>query len=167
MPSVVTATGAIIGSYTDASGVTHGFIRSRGGNITTFDAPDSTSTTPTDSTPGDVITGWYGDTFGIPHGFIRARDGSITSFDAPPGFAVLGSTYVPGAPPPSINPTGTIAGIYGAPSPNFVTHGFMRSPDGTLTTVDFPGASQTEVLGINPAGAIVGDYSDATRVYQG
>src|SRR5262249_40824885 len=107
MPSVVTATGAIIGSYTDASGVTHGFIRSRGGNITTFDAPDSTSTTPTDSTPGDVITGWYSDTFGIPHGFIRARDGSITSFDAPPGFAVLGSTYVPGAPPPSINPTGT------------------------------------------------------------
>ena len=47
--------------------------------------------------------------------------------------------------------------MYGAPFPNFVTHGFLRSPDGSFTTVDFPGASVTEVLAINPAGAIVGE----------
>ena len=55
VPSAVTATGVIIGSYVDASGVTHGFVRSRGGNFTTFDVPDSTSTTPTDINPGGVI----------------------------------------------------------------------------------------------------------------
>jgi len=167
VPSAITATGVIIGSYVDANGVTHGFLRSRGGNFTTFDVPDSTSTTPTDINPAGVITGWYNDTFGNLHGFIRARDGSITSFDAPPGFDILGSPYGPGAPPPSINPSGTIAGMYGAAFPNFVTHGFLRSSDGKLTTVDFPGASNTEVLAINPAGVIVGDFSDAVSGYQG
>ena len=112
VPSAITSTGLIIGSYFDASGVTHGFLRSRGGNFTTFDVPNSTSTTPTNITPGRVITGWYSDTFGNQHGFVRARDGSITSFDAPPGFDILGSPYVPGAPPPSINPAGAIVGDF-------------------------------------------------------
>ena len=47
----------ITGSYTDASGVTHGFLRRPGGTFTTFDVPGSTSTTATSITPGGVITG--------------------------------------------------------------------------------------------------------------
>ena len=34
------------GSYVDASGVTHGFLRTLGGSFTTIDPPGSTSTTP-------------------------------------------------------------------------------------------------------------------------
>src|SRR5215469_13092455 len=92
-PGAITASGAIIGSYTDAGGVTHGFLRTPGGAFTTFDVPGSTSTTATSITPGGVITGWYSDTIGTLHGFLRSSGGSITSFDAPPGFNIFGSIY--------------------------------------------------------------------------
>jgi hypothetical protein len=167
LPSAIIATRMIIGSYVDESGVTHGFLRKRGGSFTTFDVPGSSSTTPTDVTSSGVITGWYSDQVGNPHGFIRARDGSITSFNAPPGYNILGSIYFPGGPPPSINPAGTIAGSYASPFPNFVEHGFLRTADGCFTTIDYPGATFTEALAINPAGVIVGDFCNDVTCYQG
>ena len=92
--------------------------------------------------------------------------GNITSFDAPPGSNILGSiSGNPSGPPPSINPAGAIAGTYVDPSG--VEHGFVRTPDGTFTTIDFPGAFSTEVLAINPAGEIVGDFSNAVTFFQG
>ena len=161
-PGGITASGVIIGSYTDASGVTHGFLRTPGGAFTTFDVPGSTYTTATSITPGGVITGYYGTAIGGTNGFVRALDGSITTFDAPLGFGILGSIYNGGSQPPSINPAGTIAGTYsGFPSGNFEEHGFVRTPDGTFTTFDIPvGSTYTEALAINPAGMITGDYCD-------
>ncbi len=46
-----------------------------------------------------------------------------------------------------------------------VYHGFLRTPDGTITTFDAPGAGTgpfqgTFPLGINQAGAIRDDYID-------
>ena len=155
----------IIGSYVDASGVTHGFLRTPSGSFTTIDVPGSTFTTPTSITPGGVIIGWYGDASGGTHGFLRALDGSITSFDAPPGGFIVGSFYILGGPPPSVNPAGDIAGTYFDAS--FVEHGFLRTRDGTFTTIDFPGAFFTEVLAINPAGVIVGDFCNAVTCFQG
>ena len=167
LPSAVTAGGVIIGSYNDASGMTHGFLRKRNGSFTTFDVPGAASTSPTDVTPGGVITGWYSDEVGNVHGFVRARDGSTTSFDAPAGFNILGSMYVPGGPPPSINPAGAIAGSYTSSLPDFTGHGFLRAPEGSFTTIDYPGASFTEVIAINPAGVIVGDFCNDVTCYQG
>jgi probable HAF family extracellular repeat protein len=40
-------------------------------------------------------------------------------------------------------------------------HGFLRRPNGTVTTIDIPGASNTTVYGINNRGAVVGAYSGA------
>ena len=57
-PIAITPTGVIIGSYVDASGVTHGFLRTPSGSFTTIDVPGSTATTPTGITPGGVIIGW-------------------------------------------------------------------------------------------------------------
>ena len=45
-PSAITPSGVIIGSYVDASGVTHGFLRTPSGSFTTIDVPGSTFTTP-------------------------------------------------------------------------------------------------------------------------
>ena len=54
-----------------------------------------------------------------------------------------------------INPGGVIVGTYvGAACQHF--HGFLRSPDGTFTTIDLPGASDTDPNAINPAGVITG-----------
>ena len=164
-PSAITPTRVIIGSYGDASGVTHGFLRTPSGSFTTIDVPGSPLTTPTGITPGGVIIGWYGDASGVKHGFLRARDGSITSFDAPPGGFIIGYLYTLGGPPPSVNPAGDIAGTYVDASG--VEHGFLRTRDGTFTTIDFPGAFFTEALAINPAGVIVGDFCNAVTCFQG
>jgi hypothetical protein len=125
-PSAITPGGVIIGSYVDASGVTHGFLRARDGSITSFDVPGSTSTTPTSVTPGGVIIGWYGDASGVTHGFLRTPSGSFTTID-PPGSTF---TYATG-----ITPGGVIIGWYNDASG--VTHGFLRARDGSITSFDY------------------------------
>lgn len=54
-------------------------------------------------------------------------------------------------------------------------HGFLRTPNGTITTFDAPGAGTgsgqgtfvSTIEGINPAGAISGIYTDANGVFHG
>ena len=88
---------------------------------------------------------------------MRASDGVIITFDA------LGTRDTQSV---GINPAGTIAGIYFDASS--VSHGFVRAPNGAITTFDAPGAGTrpgqgTGGLGgaINPAGTIAGNYIDA------
>ena len=95
------------------------------------------------------------------HGFIRTAGGTFTSFDAPSG-NILNSIYTGFGTPPSINPAGVIAGTYSDSS--FTEHGFLREGNGTLTTIDVPGSTFTEVLAINPAGTITGDFGCTTTV---
>src|SRR6267378_210988 len=64
--------------------------------------------------------------------------------------------------PTSINAEGAITGSYD--DANFVLHGFLRSPHGTITTFDPPGSKGdpfgpgTGVAAINGAGEITGAY---------
>src|SRR5437868_590382 len=80
--------GAIVGFYTDASDVLHGYVRVPGGTITTFDAPGA-GTGPgqgTDCTainPEGKISGIYVDASDVVHGYVRAPNGAITTFDVP------------------------------------------------------------------------------------
>ena len=46
-------------------------------------------------------------------------------------------------------------------------HGFVRKPNGTITTFDAPGSVDTAAASINPAGQITGSYFDANRVGHG
>jgi hypothetical protein len=53
-----------------------------------------------------------------------------------------------------------------------VYHGFVRAPGGTFTTFDVPGAGTaanqgTFPSGINDAGAVTGNYTDADNVNHG
>lgn len=83
---------------------------------------------------------------------------TFTTFD-PPGS--LGTS------PVSINPAGHIVGNYYDLSNS---HGFLRVPNGALTTIDAPGAVScaetypcgTSVSFITPQGMIVGTYFDAS-----
>jgi hypothetical protein len=68
------------------------------------------------------------------------------------------------------NPADAITGFY--IDANGVYHGFLRTPDGTFTTFDAPGAGTktgqgTSSASINPEGAIAGDYADASNVNHG
>jgi hypothetical protein len=67
----------------------------------------------------------------------------------------------------AINPAGAITGFYFDAGDTI--HGFLRSPDGTIGTIDVPGAGTGPGQGTNPfsitsGGAIAGRYADANIV---
>jgi uncharacterized membrane protein len=57
--------------------------------------------------------------------------------------------------PLDINNRGEIVGLYNS-APDGHRHGFLRSADGSYTTIDFPGSTATNADAINPRGDIVG-----------
>lgn len=59
--------------------------------------------------------------------------------------------------PQGINAGGDISGIYVDASRR--THGFIIH-EGTVTTVDYPGADYTDVRGIGPDGSVVGTFAN-------
>ncbi|HUD25694.1 MAG TPA: hypothetical protein VMQ45_08420 [Burkholderiaceae bacterium] len=176
----INADGAITGYYFDANSVAHGFLRAPDGAVSTFDAPGA-GTGPPDPTglaqgtggsginQKGAIVGGYSDANYMNHGFLRAPDGSFTTFDVPG--AGTGSTQ--GTLPSGfagINAEGEITGAY-VDAKN-VSHGFLRAPDGAISTFDAPGAGTgasqgTFPLGINSKGTITGYYVDAKNVGHG
>jgi hypothetical protein len=50
---------------------------------------------------------------------------------------------------------------------NSVLHGYLRSPNGNIATVDPVGSVFTWSSGLNDFGAITGYYADANNVYHG
>ncbi len=95
---------------------------------------------------------------------MRARDGFITKFDDPNAGTGAGQgTKVPSE--TGINPKGAIAGWY--IDSNNVTHGYLRHPDGSFKTIDYPGAVYTNLAAIAPNGTIVGFFQDTSNVYYG
>ena len=167
--AAINAAGAISGQYADATGVFHGFLRSRDGSITTFDAPDAgtslgqgTLVTFGDGINSDgAIAGGYADANGVGHAFVRTPDGAIITFDPP------GSVFTDNS---GINPAGTVTSFYDDASS--VLHGYVRAKDGAFTLFDVPSAGTgsgqgTEPLNINAPGDIVGAYIDASGVNHG
>jgi uncharacterized membrane protein len=93
----------------------------------------------------------------------RLDNGAYTTF-AVPG-AVLTTIF-------RLNSRGQMVGTYvdaGGGTPGGFTHGFLLE-DGVFTTIDVPGPAgplDTEILGINNQGQMVGTYRDADDVIHG
>jgi probable HAF family extracellular repeat protein len=147
--------GQIVGTY---FGGPHGFLYS-GGSFATIDVPNAfPGSTASGINDAGQIVGDYTDASG--------RHGSFTAIDDPnafPGPLGLGTVAT------GINNAGQIVGFYydrvllpggGATSR---PHGFLYS-GGSFTTIDVSNAiaSSIMVFGINDAGQIVGNYSDAS-----
>jgi probable HAF family extracellular repeat protein len=128
--------------------------------------------TPLDGVPGAPVTAHIGindrgqivgaypvDGSTLLRGFVSDRRGDYDGFDAAAGAPDRVTT------PWDVNDRGAIAGTYvvgSAADPDSAQfHGFVRSPDGSIRTVDVPGASITGANGINNRGAVVGTYVDA------
>jgi len=165
MPSAINAFGEIVGSYLDAQSTSHGFVRSRFGAITTFDAPsigEPSTGYGTDVTgvnlAGQVIGSVRGVSSNalIERAFVRTPFGNITEFDGAPG-AIRTAAY-------AINPEGGIAGIYFDAS--FVGHGYVRFAHGAVTTYDVPGFI-VAVRQIRPNGEVIGVNVGTDGVLQG
>jgi hypothetical protein len=167
--------GVIAGQFEDPNDVFHAFVRYPDGSFTTFDAPGAGSTIgqglgtlATSINSAGIVAGYYLDENSVIHGFVRHRDGAITSFDAPgAGTGPYQGTEVATN---GLNPEGAMVGWYY--DTNDASHGFVRAPDGSITTVDVPGGGTgvqqgTLVGGINPAGATTGYTLNPGYVLQG
>jgi hypothetical protein len=174
IPESITPAGAIAGFYNDANYVNHGFLRAEDGTFTTFDAPGAGTgigqgTYALDINAAGEVAGQYLDSSTVWHGFVRAPDGTITVFDAPgAGTGSLQGTFLSTI--EGLNAAGAISGGYS--DSNGVFHGFVRAPDGVITSFDAPGAGTgsgqgTSCGGINPAGTTVGNYIDGSGVNHG
>ena len=170
--------GAITGFYADASGGSHGFLRSPEGAFTTFDV--------TGSAPGatianalnleGAIVGFFADQNGVFRPFLRRPDGTFVKWSVPGECNASPATGCFGSASFSINLFGTAASGYEDNSGNFVDHGLLRSADGKLTTYDVPGAGTGLYQGtgcpgcsrpINLFGANAGFYIDGNNVVHG
>ncbi len=108
------------------------------------------------------VTGWLSNGSGLyidgpdpkTVGFVDTN-GTITTVSDPDGFATK---------PAAINNLGMVAGSYSVvtypnnPPDYTASRGFVES-GGTYTTISVPGATSTEVTGINDFGQVVGVYS--------
>jgi uncharacterized membrane protein len=147
--SGVTPNGAIVGSYLDAAGAIHGYLRASNGAFTVFDAPDSTVTSPAAINPSGEITGRFVPAGSvISRGFVRSPSGVMTTFDAVPDATSTG--------PIAINPAGATTGSYQL-LPGGIQSGFVRAPNGAITTFTVNDMS-TQAVAINPAGEIAGSF---------
>jgi len=130
-PRSINAAGIITGHYNDANNVNHGFLRSPGGKLITFNAPgaDTASgsgggTFPESINDAGAIVGHYADKSGVNHGFLRSPTGEFITFAAPAAGTAPGSGG--GTFPRGLNAGGAIIGTYA--DANNVNHGFLRSP---------------------------------------
>jgi hypothetical protein len=130
------------------------FVRDTDGTITTFVVPGSMLTVARSINGAGAITGYYvGGSGGPSHGFVRDPFGNFLSFDANQDF---GSTS-----PQSITAGGAVTGYYLSSRPGFLSRGFLREDNGTITLFDPPGSISTTALSINPTEAITGYYQRA------
>jgi hypothetical protein len=169
--------GLVVGGYEDNSGnfVNHGFVRRSDSKLEIFDAPGAGSGSYQGTgCPGcafginteGAVAGTYIDTYSVQHGFLRGPDGTFTSFDAPGAGTSSGQgTGCSADCPTSLNDWGAITGIY--VDANDVYHGYLRGPDGNITTVDPAGSLFTWSSHIDDSGRITGYYADANYVYHG
>jgi len=170
----IDSAGDIGGTYLDNNNAAHGFLRTADGTITPFDVSGAgTSTTQgtfalsMDPT-GNYIAGMYADSSNVYHGFLRAADGTVTTFD----ISGAGTTGHRGTIPLGVNSAGTVTGVYITGS--YLTgtsyyHGFVRTLDGTVTTVDAPDEGTgndegTAAIGINASGEITGVFFATNQV---
>jgi hypothetical protein len=175
-PQSINTAGVIVG-HCNCKGY-DGFVRAADGTITTFEAPDASETLAFSINTGGAIAGYYFDASDVVHGFVRAADGTITSFDAPGAGTTdeVSVVLAQGTFALSINDDGVIVGYYVDASEGY--HGFVRAADGTITTLNAPGAGTgtssltgdslgTKALSINDDGVITGYYIDPNEVYHG
>jgi len=184
--------GTSVGDYTIANYNYGGFIRRPNGTIETYRDPDACTTGDPEGCEGTgffaindsgVIVGGYVDTNFVQHALLVKPDGTVISYEAPgagnsPGnpanISPLGDYLYQGTDAaglsPGLNEWGAVTSTY--LDEKNVYHGYLRSPDGTFTDFDAPGAGKgftqgTIPIGLNDLGLITGFYLDSNNVYHG
>ena len=169
--------GVIAGYYADATGLTHGFVRSADGAFTAFDVTDAVNGSfPIYLNDAGAIVGYSLDVNLLFHAFLRHPDGTFSVFEGPDSCTsgIPGGCY--GSEATFVSLFGASVGNFEDNSGNFVAHGLIRDRSGKLSTFDAPGAGSGTYqgtgcpgcnLGVNIWGAIAGSFTDANNVFHG
>ena len=144
-----------VGFWADHAGDNFGWYAVRGHHFTTADFPSGRHVKPrVDQLLGvndhDVAVGFYNDAHGNAHGYeynIRRRRYERVR--------IANATSETAA---AINNSGDIAGFETERGGGGT--GFLRKSDGILLKLSYPGAAQTQALGVNDADVVVGAYTD-------
>jgi hypothetical protein len=171
--------GTVSAAYADQQFAGHGLIRTPGGRLLTYNVPGAgTGSGQGTGCPGcsrpinafGAIASYYIDGNDVTHVALRSPDNTYITFDPPgegPYGVGCGADCAIG-----LNDWGAITGMYY--DVNNVSHGFLRSPEGFITTFEAPGADTTPnsyngtfPVSINDLGVITGYYWDANNVSHG
>ena len=145
----ITPLGAVGGSWTDANGNVHGFVRATDGSIASIDPSGSAYRVEvTGLNDSGLAVGEITDQDQTQHGFVRKANGSVSVFDAPQSDGI---TVING-----LNAHGTFSGYYMGTDNN--NHALLVKQDGTFLSYDVSGAKETIALGINDSGATTGEF---------
>jgi len=168
IPLSMDAVGDVTGTYTDASLLRHGFVRTAAGVITTFDPPGAAASSA--MLPGTIafsmapaggnISGTFTDSNGIYHGFVRNSAGAITVFDAP-GAATAATSAFAGTGGFAVNSSGNIAGLYF--DPNGASHGFLLVP--AMPAAASPAFSLASGTYTSPQTVSISDATAGATIY--
>jgi probable HAF family extracellular repeat protein len=124
--------------------------------FTEIDVPGATLTAAFGINNRGQIVGVFADAGGVVHGFLL-DNGNFTQIDVPQ----INFPGAPGTQAFGIRERGQIVG--GFSDAKGALHGFL-SNQGLFTQIDFPGATETLLTGINNSGKIVGAYSDRDQI---
>ena len=149
----INTSGQIVGTFSDAAFVSHGFLDTAG-IITTVDFPGSYGTDVFDINDSGEMVGFYADAANNPHGFLD-NGGVFTPINYPGALGTIAS---------GINTAGVVIGIWEDTTGK--AHSFLDS-GGVFTSLDFPLSTSTQATGINDSGDIAGSYLDAANVSHG
>jgi len=135
--------------------VSHGFVRTPDGTTTQFDPPDAIYTYVSAINDAGTVIGYSDLSSGNGVGFIRASDGTTSTFVVP-------GDNVQYTFPITINKSGVIAGAYQNGAYQTVDGssggGFVRALDGTITIVNVPGSTDTQITSLNDKGQGAGVF---------
>jgi probable HAF family extracellular repeat protein len=152
--------GSIVGRFVDDTGVIHGWLR-RSSTYRQIDVPGALDTVPFGVNDREqVVGGWDTDPNAVVfHGFLLER-GKVINYDVP--VEIGNATQLN-----RISDLGDIVGLFQDNSATF--HGFVLQGGlgGRFVQIDYPGATQTHVWGINNSGQMVGKYTDSAGVDHG
>jgi hypothetical protein len=149
--------GQIVGSYVDAAGASHGFLRDARGRLTLIAAPGAMETTPLAINNRGVIVGntCAERPCARRRGFLRDARGRLKTFSVPG--SVQTQAY-------GIDDRGRVVGDY--VDANGGGHGYLWEK-GRFRTIDVRDAAATTITALNERGEMVGLYFDADGTSHG
>jgi hypothetical protein len=146
--------------------------------ITVVDVPGAINTESIAISPAGEIAGFYAGANNVMQAYVRDKHGKITTFSAPNAattasvdpFSLPCPCMAPGTFAVGIDSSGAVTGYYY--DANNVAHGYLRTPSGTFTIIDAPGAGAGPGQGtfagqLNLSGAIAGSYVDGNNASHG